>query len=380
MVGSQTSAARPKIAFFAGGDPLDPTLWSGTPYHALQALREVADVVYVEREPYPRWWNKAGRAVLKASGGRVDPRMVRSLVKRASAPARERLLASGADTYVSFAGSGMASFIPECARQVLFSDATSKAIIGYYGSFSGLLPSIRAQFIAMESEAMRKAAVVSYPSEWACTSAAQDFDGLGEKIRLIPWGPNMAAPENVAPRQLGDGPMRLLFVGIDWERKGGEIALEAARLLHEQGFACQLDVVGVTADRAKGTIPPNATFHGRLYQSDPAQSAKLAALFEHAHLFILPTRAEALGMVFAESAARGIPSLAYATGGVTTVVKHGETGELLDLSAGAPQFAAAIRALADDPARYAVMSKAALDDSQQRLNWPVWARAVVRLL
>lgn len=346
----------------------------------MQALQEVCDVVYLERNPYPSWWNRAGRLFLKVTGGKVDPRMISGLVRFASAPARKRLLASGADWYVSFAASGMAAFLPDNARHIMCSDATSKAIIGYYQQFSHLLPALRNQFIAMESEAMRKAAVLSYPSQWAKDSANRDFSGIEDKAVLIPWGPNMAMVQDRPARELDQGPLKLLFVGVDWERKGGAIALDAVRRLNADGCACHLDVVGVSEQMGTHDLPGNVTFHGRLDKSEPAEAALLEQLYAQAHLFILPTRAEALGMVFAESAAMGLPSLSYATGGVTTVVRDGETGILLDLSAGAAQFAQAIRALAGDPARYAAMSRAALADSRERLNWAVWARQMAQLM
>jgi glycosyltransferase involved in cell wall biosynthesis len=47
-----------------------------------------------------------------------------------------------------------------------------------------------------------------------------------------------------------------------------------------------------------------------------------------ADIFVLPTLYEPYGMVFAEATARGVPVVAFDTGGVGEIVVHGETGLL----------------------------------------------------
>ncbi len=375
-----TTTRSPKVAFFAGGDPLDIKLWSGTPYYALSALREVCDVTYIERRPFPRFLHPLARLILRLSGGRIDIRMLRWVIRLASAQARRRLRQSGADVYVSAASSGLAGMLGEDTRQILISDATSSALTQYYPEMQRLWSSLRGAFSAMERAAMEQARWLTYPSEWAATSAREDFGIDPAKIAVLPWGPNLAKPTAPQLRTLTDGPLKLLFVGIAWDRKGGEIALETARLLAERGTECTLDIVGVEASAARGPVPDNVRFHGRLDKGNPAQAAQLEALFAGAHLFVLPTRAEALGMVFAEAAAMALPSVSYATGGVETVVKHGETGLLLPQDAGAEDFADTIAALSNDPARYQALSAAALRDSEERLDWSVWAKAMKHLI
>jgi phosphatidyl-myo-inositol dimannoside synthase len=73
-------------------------------------------------------------------------------------------------------------------------------------------------------------------------------------------------------------------------------------------------------------------------------------------LFVGPSKrgydgtTEGQGLVFAEALAAGLPVVATRLGGIVDVVHHGETGLLVDEGSPA-QIAAAIRTLADDPAR-----------------------------
>ncbi len=50
-------------------------------------------------------------------------------------------------------------------------------------------------------------------------------------------------------RHRPDERCRLLFVGVDWYRKGGDRAVEAARILNEGGLPTELHVVGSAPDR-----------------------------------------------------------------------------------------------------------------------------------
>lgn len=370
-----------KIAVFAGGDPCDLQLWSGTPFFGLRALKRHFNVVYVERKPFPPLWHKTARALLKLTQRRLDIRKWPWLAEKASRSARQRLEQCDADFHVSFAGSNLASFLSNDCRQVLISDATSLAITRYYSELRNHWPMIRTGHAAMEREAMSRAVLLTYPSNWAAQSAKEDFGVDPEKVAVIPWGPNMEKPRSqLEVRTISNGTLRLLFIGIDWQRKGGDIALQTVDCLRRSNVDCTLDIIGAEASAARVPIPVNATFHGRLDKANPAQADLFKTLLERAHFLILPTKAEALGMVFAECAATGLPSLSYATGGVETVVRDGETGILLPIGADAAAFAKVITDLASNPSAYRQMSEAALLDSRDRLDWDAWAVSLMGIL
>ncbi len=378
MLRAMSDPGRPRVAVFGARDPADKRTWSGTPFHALQALKRHHDVVFVEHRPLPRLFASLDKAVLRLSGGRIALHLVGPLVRLLSAPARRRIAASGADVALSFAGSALSRFLPPDLPHVALSDATSTAIIPYYDAFDAMLPVFKRHFIANETDAMEKSAVLAYPSHWAANSAVRDHGIDPAKVVVIPWGPNR---ENVAPgqpRTLNSAyPVRLLFIGLDWERKGGPVALETMRLLGRRGVSCTLDIVGVDQAVAAGPVPSNVTFHGRLYKDNPGEAKRLADLLARADIFFTPTRAEALGIVFAEAAQQGQPSISYRTGGVPGVVRDGKTGVLLDPEAGAEAFADVIAALVADPERYAAMSRAALAFARDHLDWDRWAAAMV---
>lgn len=130
-------------------------------------------------------------------------------------------------------------------------------------------------------------------------------------------------------------PLRVLFVGADFARKGGDLVLEVAR---RPAFAdVHFDLVGGVEIGMEG----NVVQYGRLGQ--PA----LAALFAESDLFVLPTRADCSPNVFVEAGASGIPSIGTDVGAVSELVRDGETGAVLALP-DAELLAGAIRQYADD--------------------------------
>lgn len=75
----------------------------------------------------------------------------------------------------------------------------------------------------------------------------------------------------------------------------------------------------------------------------------LADHYAAADLFAFASRTETFGNVLLEAMASALPTVALAEGGPTEIVRHGETGLLLDPLAPPSTFADAILALAEDP-------------------------------
>jgi glycosyltransferase involved in cell wall biosynthesis len=166
----------------------------------------------------------------------------------------------------------------------------------------------------------------------------------------------------------------LLFVGIGWERKGGAIALEAARRLNEAGIPTTLKIVG---SQAPGDLPPYVEQLGFINKNEPEGQSRLAQLYRTSDIFILPSRAEAFGVVVAEAAAFGVPALVSDTGGLAETVSEGRSGFTIPLSDNGTLFAERAKTILAD---YVNFAESAYAEFEQRLNWTTSVLRLVDLL
>ena len=102
--------------------------------------------------------------------------------------------------------------------------------------------------------ALHNCARVLFSSRWAAGSAIGDYDVDPAKVAAHPFGANLASvPERSELgqhiRRRGTGPCRLLFIGVEWVRKGGDIAVAIAQQLNDWGVAVELQIVGCDPPR-----------------------------------------------------------------------------------------------------------------------------------
>ncbi|HLG11834.1 MAG TPA: glycosyltransferase family 4 protein [Dehalococcoidia bacterium] len=157
-------------------------------------------------------------------------------------------------------------------------------------------------------------------SNWARMSLIEDYGVSPEAIEVLSPGADLSRfypPAHRSPAP--DGKVRLLFVGGDFERKGGDTLLEWFRT-----SATARDCVLHVVTRAEFEAGDGVFVH-RLSQDDE----RLPALYREADVFVLPTRAECFGIVFTEALASGIPVVSCDVGGVSEVVRDGENGLLV---------------------------------------------------
>ncbi len=366
-----------KIGFLADRymNPDDVRSWSGLPYYFARRLRAAGcEVVPVraDREPseLPR---KLRQAFWKYARGKRYLRDLDPAAMRAQARGWEARLRQLEVDLVFSAGSWPFAELETVLPKVFWTDATFGAMQGFYGSFSNLAPVSLARGWQVEEAALRRCSMAVYASDWAARSAVRDHGCDPAKVRVLSFGANLEtlpSPETVQAdilTRMSARVCQLLLIGVDWERKGAGIAVEALRELRRRGVDARLRVVGCHPP-AGCPLPEGVEIVGFLDKNTREGQERLAALYRAAHFFILPSRAEAYGVVFCEASAFGLPCVAAAVGGVPGIVRSGENGQLLPLEALPADYARWIAEVWRQPDRYAALSHGALAAYHERLD------------
>ena len=165
------------------------------------------------------------------------------------------------------------------------------------------------------------ATVLQCWSNWAKNSVVRDYGISADKIVINPPGINLDFwKPNVLRREHRPGePLRVLFVGGDFRRKGGEQMLEWYRT--QSPAEVELHLV----TREEVATQPGVT----VYHNIQPNSAQLIDLYQRSDLFILPSLGECFGIATIEAMGAGLPVIATSVGGTADIIEPERNGYII---------------------------------------------------
>jgi glycosyltransferase involved in cell wall biosynthesis len=216
-------------------------------------------------------------------------------------------------------------------------------------------PSLRVpeQWLQMERSLYRESTRTFVLSEFARMSVIEDYHVDPSRVSCVHSGCNVPLPDTVDfSKRSGNV---ILFMGVDWERKGGPELLEAFRAVKRSRPNAELWIVGCDPGARDAGI---RTF-GRL----PADQA--AECYRTADIFCLPSRMDPSASVLLEAAGYALPVVATRVGGNLERVIDGKSGFLCDPA----DLAARLSELLDDRALREAMGSAGRANVFERFTW-----------
>ena len=255
---------------------------------------------------------------------------------------------------------------------------------GYHPEYKRLSRETLKDGYATEGAALERAAAAIFASEWAAQSAVRTYGHDPSRVHVVPYGANLEGPTSMDEIRAAIGARprgvcRLLFVAVDWFLKGGEDALIIAQRLNERGLTTTLTIAGCQPDPPR-PLPPHVQLAGFVSQATDVGRRRLRELFTTSHFLLLPTAAEAFGVVLAEASSHAVPSLATDTGGIPTVVRPGRNGELFRFGDVDAYCACIERLFSHYDDEYIELAESSFSEARVRLNWGVSGSAVRRIL
>ena len=266
---------------------------------------------------------------------------------------------------------------------ILWCDATFSSIVDFYPEFTNLCHETIVSGDKIEEAALKKASLIIYSSAWAAESAVEDYHIDSNKVKVIPFGANIYCDRNYQTikdiiYKKNKIKCKLLFIGVDWIRKGGDLALEIAVILNKIGLNTELHIVG--CDPKLYNPPSFVKTYGFLSKNDKKSIEILNQLFETSHFLVVPSIAECFGIVFAEASSWGLPSIAMNVGGVSSVIKNDINGYAFDLLTPVNKYCDYIYNLFTNSSNYEKISLTTFDEYMLNLNWEISGTRISNLI
>ena len=156
--------------------------------------------------------------------------------------------------------------------------------------------------------------------QWAKDSLVADYGVPEEKITVIAPGVDLSK----WPRRSGGDRARasadrlphLLFVGGDFERKGGKVLLDC--FFEDLKDDCELSIV------TQAPIPSARHLH--VYNNVTPNSETLLQLYDDADIFVFPTLADCAPLAVPEAMAATLPVVTTHVGAIPEMVRDDEQG------------------------------------------------------
>lgn len=371
-----------KIAYITDGDPFNKHSWSGTNYYTRKALEDQGNDVYcIHSMPIKFSWRILCKILCAKIKGKQYSKKRNKLTALMWAKYITKRLQPDTDAIFSL-GTIPISMLKTEIPIYIYVDGIFEHMRRFYKWDRFCKQCVD------ESNEIEQLAINNCKQIISCSlvtgEAIKEYYKIDDnKLKIVPLGANLDRipdidyiKECIEKRQ--PNCCEILFVGVDWERKGADIVLETVNILHERGVEVKLNLCGLREIKVK--LPYFVENYGFLSKEIEEEAEILKKLYATSHFLFVPSRAEAYGLVFCEASAYGLPSVSFRSGGLTTIVVDGVNGQLMDINAKPSDFADYIQQQMIDYATYKLMCYTSRKRYDEYLNWNVVGKQLMEIM
>lgn len=368
------------ITYLFEDDRSDPDTWSGTPYCMRKNLASDDTIIHdititATQKLMPplqelvfrckKWWAKWYQQA------QLPPDLFTPRAKHIATFLKSYLRELKTDVLLSPSPFPIA-YLDTTTPIVYWTDCVYSSLIGFYPDYRCHHPDTMWDGHLLTNNALFNAKLLLFSSDWAARSAIELHGISPNKIKVVPFGANIETSHSYDDikniiRTRKDDCIKLLFVGKNWYRKGGDIAVKIAKALHESGYPVKLTLIG--SEPNEKNLPSYIECIGKLSKKNKNDLNKLEQLYRESHFFFMPSRAECCAIALAEANAFGLPCLTTHVGGIPTAIKNNINGMMFSLDATTEDCCNYITQLMHDKNAYTSLALSSFNEYQTRLNW-----------
>ena len=361
-----------KIFFISEGNPNDNRIWSGTVKQMYDKLKLEHEVIVIDVSNHSRLlmqFHKCLAKIIKIIFKKKYSAIYSiANAKRESKKVEKEVLKLGkADIIFCPAKSSSIAFVNLNIPIIYLTDATFAQMIDYYEHLSNLSKLTIYEGERIEQQAIDRSSFVICASAWTQDSVIKKYKKTKSRTKVIPFGANI---DEIVSAEKIENQISLLFCGVDWKRKGGDMAVETVKELQSRNINAHLYLVGCKPPQKYAEFYIHSI--GFLDKNKENEREQLKKIYSNMNFLLLPTVAECAGIVFAEASGYGIPSITYDTGGIGTYVIDGINGFKLPKGSDYLKFADCIEKCIKEKKLYERLCSEAKKYYALSLNWDSW--------
>lgn len=366
-------------------DKNDKAEWSGTVYHSLHALEKYGyNVDYINAldgiqqdiidKIWVRYWCWIAKHLKK--NVRMDESFYLARYVRKSL---SKIDYSGYDIIFVPTDMCIVSALPIRLSQkiVHLVDAPVQSLFDYYTEFSNLTWINKLEASILTKRAFRRANLIIASSNWCKEESIKHCGIDSRKISVVEFGANINDADIPKVKHQYDmtKPLKVYWSGVNWIRKGGDVAFDCCKELINQGYQIEFNITGMKDLPKEISELPWVKNHGFLNKNNPDEYHRLIEIMSQQDIFLFPSRAECSSIALCEANGFGLPCFVYDTGGTANYVTNDYNGYMLPLSATGTDFALKIIEYINSK-ELPKLSHNARNKYESCLNWNVWSQRI----
>jgi glycosyltransferase involved in cell wall biosynthesis len=209
-------------------------------------------------------------------------------------------------------------------------------------------------------------------SNWAKQSIVADYGIDQNRVFVTSLGASVSGDVDIDNKRPN---FNILFMGRNWQVKGGPMAVEAFKRVNERIPKSTLTIIGCSPKISH----PNVKVLGHLDKTYPRQMSTIADAFRNATVLCVPSAFDAFGFCYVEAQYYGVVPVTFAGQGRSESIRDGLTGVLV--AERSPEaLSEAILELLRNPDKTREMSIAGYKFCRAHCTWDRVAEKIVRVV